>query len=170
MTDWGSVPEWVAAVGTAGALLVGGWLLLKELREFRLIEKSRETEDAKKVSGWWKWEVGGNTFSPSEGHWIKVQHGYWLHLRNGSGAPIYDCEIRLVVPSDETLQHHGYIYPLIAPGETYPSPVPSSALGLMDVEYPLEPAWDAWVEVTFTDPEGRRWQRGEKGKLEELPE
>lgn len=44
MTDWGNIPDWVAAVGTSGALLVVAYQSLLTRKEIRSIMADRERE------------------------------------------------------------------------------------------------------------------------------
>lgn len=165
---WGTVPEWLAAVGTTAAFVGGVILIRKELKEFRLLQESQAMGDARRVFAWPTFETGGDTFV-GEG-WERVRAGYWLHLRNGGDAPIYDCRVRLIVPDDSALNHGGLRYPLVPPGETCSWILGPSDLDVLPVEYPTKPSYQAWAEVVFTDTAGRRWRRGEKGVLQELPD
>jgi hypothetical protein len=57
--NWGSAPDWVAAVGTVGALFLGLGILIHDRRRHR-----RELADA--FSSWWELSMEASSDVPSE--------------------------------------------------------------------------------------------------------
>lgn len=70
MVDWGSVPDWVGSVGTAGALILGFTVLLRE-------QTARARDQATRITLWREW-VGSHDRPPV------------YHLYNASDRPIVD--------------------------------------------------------------------------------
>jgi len=75
VVNWGSVPDWVGGVGTAGALLLGFYILLRDRR-------NEEARQAKQVGYRFQW-----AFEDGESVGRLV-------VRNASSLPIYDIHLR----------------------------------------------------------------------------
>lgn len=156
--DLGNVPEWVAALGTAGAL-IGTLVLLKhELDERRLREGSR-------VAAW----VGDPVYAKDipdpwiidYGHQADDLIGWRVWVANAGDTPVFGVRVRVGdrprLPREFT--HH---YGIIAPGDRR-----SKLIGSPDLN-PAECIVDWVAEVAFTDSSGRHWLRLASGKLNEL--
>ncbi|WP_191838919.1 sugar ABC transporter substrate-binding protein [Catellatospora chokoriensis] len=159
---WGDVPSWVAAVATVFALAFAAVAAQAALRTYR-IESERDRVDAESrraqddylrrtqaalVSAWW-----GE--SPD-------QPGVWgAHLRNASGAPVYQVYCT-VVDADDDAEERRIHHPVVPPGTV------AQFSGLVrPAEVPvLEPV--RRVKVSFTDSAGIRWLRDQYGRLIEL--
>jgi hypothetical protein len=103
--DWGTLPDWVAAISTGGAFAVTLFLLGREMKARKQAEKDRLESEARKVAAWVDWHV----------------HELAINLKNAAETPVYDCIVYLgpsrsrSVPGLETWDFH---FPVVAPGET----------------------------------------------------
>jgi hypothetical protein len=137
---WGTIPDWLAAVGTVGALGVALVLLAKELRARREAIEDRVREHARYVAAWL-----GEQPSSSPG---------LLAVHNGGQEPAYECIVKWT--------HSGYDEPpqlaafaVLPPGETMHATVTPPAF--MSLLPPLT--------IFFTDARGIRWRRDPGGQL-----
>jgi hypothetical protein len=78
--DLGSIPDWIAGIGTAAAFFIALLLFRRQMNELREADESRRRAQATQISAWCKEEEqpDGST-------------ARWLRLRNGSGEPVYQC-------------------------------------------------------------------------------
>ena len=137
---WGTVPDWLAAVGTVGALGVALVLLAKELRARREASEDRVREHARYVAAWLDEPPSS---SPA-----------LLLLHNGGQEPAYECIVKWTQGGyDEPQQLAAFA--VLPPGETLGAPVTTPAF--MSLLPPLT--------IFFTDARGIRWQRDPGGQL-----
>jgi hypothetical protein len=142
--DWGSVPEWVAAVGTVGTLVYATVLLGKQRQRLQQEVDRHDREQASLVSAW-----------------VKLEHGGQLsvRLRNANDVPIYQCYLELLDPDGGVLDQR--FEESVPPGEHDLSPY--------DHELQFDPDLVS-VKLDFFDPEGRHWVRRPNGTLDSLPD
>lgn len=170
--EWGSVPEWVGAIGTTGAFVAGLVLLGKELQEHRSRRAERRLEAASQVSTWWEYDRSrSGDPAPSIGKGVKSFYtAFWaLHVRNGGPAPVYDCTVYVGPRKDFQQLPDSYFFPVVAGGTTLSENLDDMEIELWHDEDKGLLAKDVWAEVTFTDPSGRSWLRDAYGRLVELP-
>jgi hypothetical protein len=147
--DWGTVPAWVAAVGTGGALIASVIVLGRQRRDRGEDIEERLRDQARHVAAWSPMgeSVGasGTPFGP-------------VIVRNGSSEPIYDVVVRWV--------KDGYDVPPVV-FETPVMPPRTDEIGreppggFMSEIPPLE--------LSFTDARGNRWTRWAGGSLTREP-
>jgi hypothetical protein len=148
--------EWLAAIGTVGALGVSLVVLAFELRSRRKAEWDRRTETPSKVVAWVTHR------SHSEPGPAGTTYYWRLTYRNRSNSMIYDVAItaeRGWIGTSEILQ-----LPLLPPGEEK-----------VDLEIEVDPPMPSapvdgvpllWID--FTDDRGQRWRRETTGALRQL--
>lgn len=165
--NWGSVPDWVAAIGTIGSLYAALWLLKQEINDRRRHEAEAQTQSARAVSAW-------------------VQTGqdkYLFAAKNSGEEPVYDCVVYSDLPivdpvtkqrgvrmkDEKTPMGEPWPYYLdrflgvIPPGETSKFEIDSDS-----VEYEYQGLPDLWIE--FTDVSGKHWKRDAGGKIHQITE
>lgn len=130
---WGTVPDWVAVVGTVGSLFTALYLLKHEIDERKLLRATRETDAARAVSAWCQCE----------------DDKHILYVRNGGEEPIYDCMVYADSLGAVTLAEgrtHGLevLFGTVPPGSTLDDP--RHNLKLQSDRFGLPT-----VEVEFTD-------------------
>jgi hypothetical protein len=145
--DWGTVPDWLAAIGTLAAFGVALRLLAKELAVRREQEEDRRRNQARLVAAW----VTLKEVSETEVRYSVV-------VRNGSDEPVFDG-LCVVVPSATAFEWE-VRWLILPPHETKED----------DLRLPEKlwrSLWDAAIELSFTDAAGRRWIRYPDGRLVE---
>jgi hypothetical protein len=88
--DWGSVPDWLAAVGTLLAFAVALGLFRKEQTARREQEEDRRREQVGPVSAWTELEVQRDEAGQASGMDFQV------YIRNGGPEPVHDLRVTLV--------------------------------------------------------------------------
>jgi hypothetical protein len=163
--EWGTVPDWLAAVGTLLAFAVALRLLFKELAARREVEEDRRREQARLVSAWTlrdQFQTGFGTY----------ELGFAVKVRNASQEPVYDLKFTLVPyegpfatdpeaarRADETVETgtEGGDLGRLPPGET------------IRFRIKQRPHLESLVlGLSFTDSQGRRWKRLPNGTLTEI--
>lgn len=148
--QWGTLPEWVAALGTVGAFSVALLLLGRQMAALRASEEDRRKRQAFNVGAWWE---------P-----IKNGHIYRFHVRNANPTPIYSCLVILrAVYKPVGAAIMSISVPVVAPNDTAIEDRPAAEIHPDDVR-------GASVELGFTDSDGRHWRRHRDGTLAELSE
>jgi hypothetical protein len=149
--DWGTVPDWLAAIGTLAAFVVALRLLAKELTARREQEEDRRRAQARLVNAWltMKWrESDGEAES-------------WFVVTNASDEPVYQVKVT-VVPGDSGFASD----PEMARGqaETIEENWNSPLLPHESRDGCVPDEWNWWTRkaslgLSFTDSQGRRWKR-----------
>jgi hypothetical protein len=96
----GTIPDWIAALGTVAAFLVALRLLAKELAARREYEEDRRRAQASRVVCWLEVAPSTATFTPSSGGpstTFPTGDHLELILHNGSDEPVFDCRIQVVL-------------------------------------------------------------------------
>jgi hypothetical protein len=157
---WGTLPDWLAAVGTVGAFGITYLLLRKE-------QEDRRQAQARLVSAWLhrrlvQAKLGGEEIGES----LRVE----MVFKNGSDEPVYDVKVT-VVPRDG---------PFASDPDAAPWPSAGTVRGRMSLLPPGEilmldaPGISGQFEslaigLSFNDAQGRRWKRLSKGSLKGPP-
>ena len=133
--DWGTVPDWIAAIGTTGALLVAVTLLWREQRD-------HDVAQARLVSAWVN-EVDDSRPEPLSG----------VVVQNKSDEPVYDVIIFLFdsVAHAEVGEPGQEIFhvEVLPPGTRHRA---TDSVHARMGHIPL-------LTLTFTDSSNRRWTR-----------
>jgi hypothetical protein len=177
--DWGSVPDWLAAIGTLAAFAVALRLLAKELAARREVEEDRRREQARLISAWPEVpEVPGVKDLPRDtdvDDWLRetgTEAYVHLVMKNGSAEPVYRI-YAVMVASDSSYAddpEEGAGQPgtaetrrrILPPGEKEIGIFPTFLEGF---ETGIGPGP---VSIAFTDAAGRHWKRYPDGRLVEL--
>lgn len=147
--EWGTIPDWIAAVGTAGALFVGLLLLGRQMSAFESSEQDRRAKHAYNVGAWWEPVTGGQVAR--------------FFLRNANPTPVYDCLILLRAKSKPLgVAILSISIPVVKPNDQVSEDRDASEVHPDDLR-------GARVELGFTDSDGRHWLRTRDGSLTELP-
>lgn len=140
---FGTLPEWVAAIGTGGAL-VAAVLLLRDDRKTRRTQDDLMTqEQAERI-----------------GSWITAPNSdFIVHVRNASDLPIYNVTVEGGTPAGHDPWRSNTSWITLPPGETDMARVPSgsSPTGAIIL-----------YQTTFTDSAGRSWSRDASGSLRRI--
>ena len=104
--DWGSVPEWFAAIGTVGALFVALILLRNELADRR---RAAEVGDHRPADGVFAWAEP------------RTDAGGWqTFVLNRSDEPIYDAVVYFIPLTDPPLPTQESVWGTVPPGGPKP--------------------------------------------------
>ncbi len=166
--DWGSVPDWLAGIGTVGTLAFFGMQLRNDKRRHRTEEqrrvdeaRDREASQARLVASRARWDYG-----PSSGYAARIT------VRNDSPFPITDVQAQLVSRGDQPPSvalweiAAGLPQPVIDPGglsefRLVPPYQPSAPEDGMDAASYDAPKKLFVPCIAFTDSVGLRWTRTE---------
>lgn len=149
--NWGSFPDWVAAIGTVGALVAAVLVFAFELAHRRTERKDAEKDQARQLAAW----IVRQEEAPLTSNRSPVP--FRVRIINRSNLPVYDCLVRLEWPGDPAAHHH--ILGTVAPDfdET-------RVIGITWSQAATN-SWPA-VSLGFTDAAGRAWRQYGAGKLE----
>ena len=140
---WGTVGQWVSAIGTSSAFLATFYVIRRDANE-------RRRSQAKKVAVF----VVRTPRAPDE---IKGKHRTWydVTVKNLSEEPIYDVKFVLVDDGGHLVDGVGS-YDVLLPDESemHRSPYSTVLYGVVD--------------VVFRDNGGHIWRRSVQGHLTEL--
>lgn len=148
---WGTLPEWLAAVGTLLAFAVALRLLFKELETRREDVGARLRAQARLVAAW---------VTQIETH----ESATTCHLvtRNGSDEPVHNVTVTLYQRGsarDALHERATQWYSLLAPQTI-------EAFGPINLEEPLYVAWSSLTaSIAFRDSQGYSWLREPGGIL-----
>jgi hypothetical protein len=163
----GTIPDWIAALGTVAAFFVALRLLAKELAARREVEQDRRRAQARLVSAWQEPRFDTAPSGKSTATFVVI-------LKNSSEEPVYEVWLTLVPDTStfasdpeavwgddgaakeaDTESSRGGMVP---PGETVDVLV-------MPGRYPTK---RLVLGLSFTDSQGRRWKRLPNGTLVEV--
>lgn len=173
--QWGTVPEWLAAVGTLGAFVAALWLLGAQLRTYQASEHDRVQRDATRISAWWslpeRVETGLRQRIATR-RAAERRHEVTVHVRNSSDNPVYDCIVYLGPTRQPTPGGRedawDFHFPIIPGGHTLTASAPSAYFLLEPQDHLPDEAGiyrGPWVEIVFRDSAGRCWRRTKRGRL-----
>lgn len=138
---YGTLPDWVAAIGTAGAL-IAAVVLLRDDRRIRRAQDEEHTRDQAQKIGTW---ITSSDFSV-----------YVINLRNASDLPIYNVTVEFGTPAGHDPWTSATSWITMPPGETDQAPVSAEASPTGAV---------ILYSTSFTDSAGRSWRRDASGDL-----
>jgi len=145
--DGGSAPAWFGAIVTSLAFLIAAVAFLRQTDD-------RRTEQARKVCCW-PIEVTDRRTTTERG--LPLGHGVGqsvrVRVRNASELPVYDVSVWVhfsYAPDAGSMGSHERV--IVPPGDTdvWADWVEFPPSGLAD---------DPYVDLSFRDSSGRRWQR-----------
>ena len=142
--QFGTFPEWFAAVGTVGALAVSLWLLKQQHDDRQDERREKRSSQARQVSIW----VDG--VEETETNMIVS-----YIAQNGSSDPIYEVDARLPTGTQGTFVRY---LGMMGPGE-------KRRVRIMVGR--SQPVGDKSPEIVFVDSNDRTWHRGRRGVLSE---
>ena len=153
-SEWGTVADWVAAIGTTGALLVSAFLLSIEIRARRDRVADERRRQASQVSALIEYAPIMTSALGSEGDDWQIQ------VHNSSSEPIYSCVVYVPTADEFPIE---VVFGTI-PGNDKRSDRlhPNTAEHLRDLPFP-----GPVVEVGFVDSRGHGWRRDCFGELKE---
>jgi hypothetical protein len=152
--NYGTLPDWLAGVGTVGTLAFSLWLFARQQADRRLAQ-------AQMVSAW----PTAPEPTPTGGGVI-----FAVKVKNASTEPVYDVRATMV-PYDSPHADN----PEAATGQVGTTTVRMPILpGGEELESGVDPIrtgiLPGAVGLSFTDAQGIRWQRLPSGVLREHPE
>jgi hypothetical protein len=160
--NWGSVPDWIAGIGTAAATIILTVGFLLELKRRRIEDHQRRlldeqiAEDRRDEKARQARRVSARLVDP-------YGESPKLEVRNDSDQPIYDVSTSLHLPPDNPDTYSFILGPSklhydFAAGEarTFDVNLPEYVGDLT--------AQNFAVEITFTDARGSRWRKIGKGQ------
>lgn len=159
-----TIPNWIAATGTAGAAIVAVYLAAKESKRAEIAEDERDklladarTRVPRRVVGWIEKIPAEERRTIGVG--LRAREGPRLRAKilNGSDEAITEVTVT-VVHADQGEYTKLVSWPVLAPQS-----MRSEEIGF-EVQVYNDPP-ELWLE--FTDPSGRTWQRGRGGSLRE---
>lgn len=141
--DWGSVPAWVAAVGTTGALSFTAVTVRRSAND-------RRRQQAAEVSAWWR-------------HLEGVADGFLLEYRNASTEPAWNLQVWVttIEEDDQGQRTKTSRRPIVSEHVLPPRATGRATVGGLRPAPPYTPS----IEVDFSDAAGRRWHRDARGRL-----
>jgi hypothetical protein len=173
LTTWyGTLPDWLAALGTLGAFFAGLRLLRKELEARREDVEDRRRAQARLVAAWTDYQPVPGMLGPPI---ATPPHEHVFFVRNGSEEPVYDVSVTMVAKDSpfagdpEAARREdggleagavGAYFSLVPPGECIRNTIPAEI-----VPGPYPPC-----SLSFTDAQERRWKRFPNGRLQGPPE
>jgi hypothetical protein len=133
--QYGTVPEWMAAIGTVGTLVVALYILMRELKQFRGERWDERRRQARLIAAWIELDPRRSTVSP--------------YVRNLSDEPVMD--IKVIAPTPVAGDIVVMERDLVPPRET----VGDQVKVVEDVAKRNKQS----CVVLFTDAKGHRWRR-----------
>lgn len=166
-----TIPDWIAAIGTTGAFVVALALLAKDLRATWEQRREKARNAASKVSAWWEYDTSrAGEPAPDYGRGFKAYYApFWvLRVRNAGSEPVYECHVSLGPPAKPGDEPAKYFFPIVPPDQTLSDMIHEDEVAIWADDDERVLSKDVWVELTFTDPAGKRWRRSRTGVLEEI--
>lgn len=140
----GSLSDWLSGTATAAAFI---FAIVQLWLQVRRQKRAEETEQAQKVSAWFDFSTNS------------------IHIRNDSGAVVYDVFSEVVFSGEETMDQrynsdYSRLLPYVPPSKTVALPVPTGWGGMHKTPF---------VRVAFRDQHGYSWYRSNVGRLYPVP-
>ena len=168
--DWGSLPDWIASVGTCLALSLSAAITLSEIRQRKhaqaLLQRERvraRASDAHGVVAWLEVQATSGPHGPRT----------LMHVQNSSPRPVFSLEVTPCAygfaKRDQAIE-----IPVLGPGSTLSEDFDAALdqfvilQDLPDV-YRLDPAGRIGFRMIFRDSDGIGWERTLHGDLHEVP-
>ena len=163
--DWGSVPDWIAGVGSVLAFVAFGIAFLWEVRKRRIDERrsalNSERAQAAEVSCWLSRPTPSNLYSTV----VSVFRKATIHVTNSSKLPVYDASVLLWAPiivTEPILWQRYTVLPPVAEPLVISSEESDDAEGVRILRYATG------VSIRFRDSQGTWWYRSRDGRLHRL--
>jgi hypothetical protein len=167
---WGTVPEWLAAVGTVGAVCLSLAIAIREIRLRTASDEKRAKQqarfirrDAEAFVAWMDVVPSGNSDPP------KVL----MRLSNTGDRPIFDI---LSEPVSLVSRHSGQkiVTALVGPNSEVVEDVTADLEALVglngiDPRHLLDPQGVFSVRSTYRDSSGYGWERSVSGLVFQIP-
>ena len=170
--DFGSVADWVNAVGTLGAFGAALFAGIVAVRSYRTQQRSIDRQLAAQTEDQSRRAQGERQSQASKiAVWVnRGRHRWTVHAANTSGLPVYRLTVRISgeEPPFSVAIERGTQDPI--PADTAHK-LTNALRVVLDERNALhmEPN-KLHVAITFTDAAGIRWRRDERGKLDEVPD
>lgn len=153
----GTVPDWIAALGTIAAFAVALRLLAKELSARREQEEDRRRAQARLVAGW--------VAMPEQDPQAPANWVFGVVVRNGSDEPIHDVNAVMVPAGSPYASDPEATPPAIAAVRVLRESMPPGET--IEQRLRMVPIMPGSFGMSFTDAAGRRWKRYPDGRLVE---
>jgi hypothetical protein len=155
---WGTLPDWIAALGTVGALFAGLRLLRKELETRREDVEDRRRAQARLVAAWASPPERRHDRTKDTSAWV-----FYVLTRNGSDEPVRNVTVTFYRPPSSQPSSLEPVfrmrYPVLSPQTTEEwGPLPAER----------DPLVGPPVAIVFRDSQGYMWQRERDGLLQLL--
>jgi hypothetical protein len=162
--EYGTLPDWIAGIGTAIATIVAAVAINREVQRRREEQAAEFSHQARRVLCWLA------AVEPPE-HEGRTPPGWpdrgrpaptlAVIIRNGSEEPVLDCKAHVDVDpaalatiEDVGRRRLAFEEPIIPPGDLQHR-----------LYLPTSVRTSARVWMVFTDANGTRWSRGSSGRL-----
>lgn len=163
--EYGTVPDWIAGIGTAAATIFAAVAINREVQRRREEQAAEFSHQARRVLCWLDVieapEHEGRTMPRMPGQPPRPQPALAVIIRNGSEEPVLDCKFHVEVDPDALARIEdvgrrrlAFEEPIIPPGDMQRT-----------VYLPISVRTSARVWMVFTDTNGTRWSRGSSGRL-----
>jgi hypothetical protein len=178
--DYGTVPDWIAGLGTAFATIVAVLVLNREVQARREATAAELDRQAQTVLCWLEVQRSGppvaQTFGgifpqPTGGHLMLV-------IRVGGDEPIFDCQGQLDLPQPSAgsvqLQAHAQEWEdlgfHVADSHTltFQEHVLAPGVHRRALALPASIRQESSALLLFTDAPGQRWSRSTSGELTKI--
>ncbi|MFC8501191.1 hypothetical protein ACFUC1_02450 [Pedococcus sp. NPDC057267] len=168
--DWGSVPDWIAGLGTAAALFFAfaGWrIAVQERHASAAAQREQNNRDRRAHAQQFTcWAAGGSSTNVAG----QIQYGVSVHVLNNSPHTFLNVEVKATARGPGRWREEASVlWPRLTP-----SPIAVDESQQVTVlhddtgERPLVmPTWN--TEALFTDVNGVRW-RYKNGAFDEATE
>lgn len=161
---WGeAIPQWLAAIGTCAATGFAVWVAYSERKRAKDAERERDgwreaaqAGVASRVAGW----MEPTPRPESRGYDFGRRESWRAYVKNAADQAVLNVKA-YVVHHDGAYEHLLGEWAVIPPMETVHA----------DEEVVVQQFNEkAYLKLTFEDPAGRGWERGELGRLSPLTE
>lgn len=158
--NWGTVPDWIAGVGTAGALwfAFAGWrIAVREQHEAAVEKREQAARERRAHAQQFTCYAGGTSTTTADDG--RIRYGVTVYVLNNSQHTFTNIEVRATAHGPGGWSETGMVrWPRLTPN---PNAVPeqreAAVLHEDTRERPLPmPTWT--VEAWLTDKDGVRWR------------
>lgn len=162
--NWGSIPDWIAGIGSVLAFAAIVWTLMRDNRRRhedneRFLAAEKRAQDAKEQADAERRYDAGRQARLVFGEIINIsQNNVNIQIHNRSDGFVLDFDAAVFAPpADDSAGLREVAHDRareIAPGGR-----PRNASLDVFGAHPLSRPDNSEIEITFTDQEGRRWRR-----------
>ena len=158
--DWGTAPDWIAGIGTAGALwfAFAGWrIAVRERHEAAVEKREQDARDRRAHAQQFTCREGGGSSTTADDG--RMRFGLNVYVLNNSAHTFINVEVRVVARWPDGSQETGVVrWPQLLPN---PNAVEEhKEVAVLHEDNGVRPLeWPAWrTEAWFTDKDGIRWR------------